>query len=58
MDRKLLDELRELRANYSLCDKSAENIVRGQRIREITNELGIKGCQPRKNYRRAKVINR
>ena len=58
MDRKLLDELNELRANYSLCDKSEENIARGQRIKEIMAELGLKGCQPRKNYRRAKVVNR
>lgn len=55
---KLIRELGELERGFSLCDKSAENIARGQRIREIKHELGLDKGKPRQATRPAKVVNR
>lgn len=51
---ELTRELGRLREKYSLTDKSEENIKRGERIREIMDELGL-GCKPRAD-RRPSVI--
>ena len=55
---ELVRELGELERQYTLCDKSAENIARGQRIREIKHELGLDKGKPRQATRPAKVVNR
>lgn len=55
---ELVRELGELQRAYTLCDKSAENKARGERILEIKAELGIKPCEPRKNRRPPRVVNR
>lgn len=55
----LVREMGELRDQYSLCDESAENRARGERIKAIRQELieagVLEDCQPRK-CRRPSVI--
>ena len=51
---KLTRELGELRAHYTLCDKSEENLKRGQRIKEIMEELNL-GCESRADYRKSVI---
>ena len=50
MDREmeLTRELGRLQAEFSLCDTSEENKRRGERIKEIRNELQLV-CKPRKD---------
>lgn len=49
---ELTRELGELQAEYSLIDKSEENLQRGQRIREIREELNLI-CSPRADRRKS-----
>lgn len=51
---KLVRELGDLRSRFSLTDQSEENLKRGERIKEIMNELGLHS-EPRKD-RRPSVI--
>lgn len=57
-EKELIRELGELEEVFSLCDKSPENIARGQRIREIKKELGLDKGKPRQAIHPAKVVNR
>ena len=56
----LIREMGELRDMYSLCDESAENKARGERIKAIRQELieagALEECKPRAN-RRPSVLN-
>lgn len=54
---ELTRELGELQRNFSLTDKSEENIKRGERIKEIRKELNLIS-ESRKNKRPAKIVNR
>lgn len=48
----LIRELGELQRDFSLCDKSEENVQRGCRIREIKEALGIWESQHNTDGRR------
>lgn len=54
---ELTRELGELQRAFSLLDHSKENLIRGERIKAIKEELGLIGT-PRKNRRPARVVNR
>lgn len=56
---ELIRELGELRDAFTLSDKSEENKARGERIREILDQLGLAQGRPkREGYRKPLVVNR
>lgn len=48
-------ELGKLQRDYTLMDKSPENIAKGERIKEIKKELGLVTKQ-KKNRRPPRII--
>jgi len=57
---RLTRELGILRSEFSLCDGSAENKAKGERIKEIIQELKEAGIisetKARKNYRKSVIV--
>jgi len=56
-EKLLVHELQQLQATFKLSDKSDAMIAQGKRMAEIRKELGLV-TRPRKNYVKAKVVNR